>query len=361
MRVKIILLMLCAVVMAASCSATVKLPWDLVLIDISGDLKCHDKDGKAEIQLLNAAITELNKFASESDSVVVFADGRIQISFLDFIKNYQGSEGWLLDCIGDGTTIYNTLLSVLNKPRIPQRILIVSNGLDYGSSFHPNAASAILKSRGVRVDGLCIYSPADSITYDSFYYPKPDYDRNFRKAIKATGGRFVEVSEETEMAAAIESLLKSSAKNPSNRHSNNGYDQAILDNALKRIPEMQFNIMEVDTATCIKYNGVVIKGLSGIIDLVGFCQDGVYVAWDREQYPCFDDYDRMSENRYYTNFYMANSYGELYEKSKIIAGIKPSVNYCKLHQSVPLEVLPMIYYCGEGDTMEICGFEIVYE
>ena len=67
-------------------------------------------------------------------------------------------------------------------------------------------------------------------------------------------------------------------------------------------------------------------------------------------YPCFDSDDYMNESRSYQNFIFRRSpitQDEMRKFSKL-----PSKgNACKLDENVPAEMLPMVYYYGDGDTM----------
>lgn len=337
-----------------------KSPWDIVVVDVSGDMLARDKEGRSDAQLLDAAIAELKNGGAASDSVMVFARGRALISFADLVGRYGD------DCfdhrfsIGDGTGVYDALVSLVNKTTIPKRVLIISNGVDNGSRFSYRTASKILKSNGMRVDGLCVFTPADSVAYDSIYFKKSPYNKDFGDIVKSTGGRFESVSTVTEVPSALKRIAESKpAWSTPDGGFDHGWDQKILGDVLKRVGLRQLDIQVVDTAACVKYNGVVFKGLADILSGIGSCRDGVFVGSDSQGYPCFDEYDRQSEDRRYWNIYFAKSSDGLEEKRRLVGEVAPRANYCKLHEGVPLAALPMIYYSGEGGRMKIVGLEIV--
>ena len=68
------------------------------------------------------------------------------------------------------------------------------------------------------------------------------------------------------------------------------------------------------------------------------------------RYPCFDSSDYLYENRSYQNFIfrdrpITSSDMERLEK------LPAHMNAKRLDASVPEEMLPMVYYVGDGDTM----------
>lgn len=307
----IALLILSLFHLSASSVATTKSPWDLIVVDISGDQDCHDKEGKSEGQLLDIVLSQLNKNAFAIDSVMVFAQGRMNVPFGKLRKRDKAYSDFLLNCIGDGTSIYDAMLSVVNRPEVPGRVLVVTNGVDNGSSFHHATTARILRDKGVRVDGLCINIPADSIAWDSVYYAKQKYDGRFGEAVKATGGKYATASKVQDVRDALSSLMKDTSRQdkPSKHGKDAVYNKALLDNTLGRISPRRLCIQEVDTAASVRYNGQVMKGLSEIKRALGNAPG-------------------LTCNRI-------------------------------LHDNIPLDMLPAVYYSGEGDKMSICGFELV--
>lgn len=79
------------------------------------------------------------------------------------------------------------------------------------------------------------------------------------------------------------------------------------------------------------------------------CGD-VHVGEVRMSYPCFDSSDYDCENRSYQNYIVRKetiSADELW-KVKILP---TSGNFKKINEQMPLDVLPMVYYSGEGGAM----------
>lgn len=69
-----------------------------------------------------------------------------------------------------------------------------------------------------------------------------------------------------------------------------------------------------------------------------------------EKYPCFDAEDYANENRYYQNF--------IFRKQPVTQGdlealydLPQSTNFCKVTEQIPEDILPILYYKGEGSTM----------
>lgn len=350
-----------AITLAVSVAGVGKtIPWDAVLFDISGDIAAQDRSGRSEIQLLSAIVDEMGKYIDENDSVGVFANGRVFVTLKALRADAPQNYSFLRLSIGDGTRIYDSALSVAAADGSPKRILIVTNGTDNRSSFHPKTASKLLRSKGIVVDALCFYIDADSVGADSIFFRKNPFDKRFKEAIKSTGGSFVHIKDESQIPVAISKLLKG-ANPPKGLEPRAAaeYDEAILNATLNRITSRALLIQEVDTSACLKYNGTVFYGLNDIYRHHSSPQPGVYVGIDSSRYPCFDDSDWLYENRYYQNIYFGDSTDRINACKSNIESVKPSANYCKLHNATPVDILPMIYYRGEGDKMLICGLEIV--
>lgn len=69
-----------------------------------------------------------------------------------------------------------------------------------------------------------------------------------------------------------------------------------------------------------------------------------------EKYPCFDIYDSINENRFYQNFFFSKKPFTAETVSKI-SKLPTYSNYCLCTEQIPEELLPMIYYCGEGEVL----------
>ncbi len=334
-------------------------PWNTILFDVSSDVLSHDKSGQSEINLFNTILDEISHQINSTDSISVFAGGRAIIPLKFLLNDSKHNFDHIRLCIGDGTRIYDAILSIANTVQIPQRLLIVTNGLNNGSSFHSKTVSKILRNKGIVVDALCFYLDADSVAMDSVFSKKPKFDKKFSKTIESTGGRFVSVIDRSNLHSAFKSLLiTAGSTKPQKRGAKLEYDNVLLSKTLNRITTNQLHLVEVDTCTCIKYNGVVFKGLNDIYKHVNDTHSGVYIGIDKSKYPCFDEFDRQNENRCFQNIYFADSPQKIAMSKQIIEQTRPILNYCKLYNGTPFDVLPLIYYSGEGEKMLICGLEI---
>lgn len=338
------------------------LPWSAILIDVSGDICAPDNNGRSEKKLLTAFVDELATFLNDNDSVTVFGDGHAKVPFKVLRADSKHDFAFLRSCVGDGTRIYNAMLSQAATATGPQRILVVTNGLDRNSAFHPVTTSKILKDRGVTVDALCIYLPAESLKYDSLTVSKPELGDDFKKAIGFTGGNFKSARTAKEVRTSLKKLLKSAGgkRNADSSH-DYGYDPALLEEALMKIAPEKRNVIETDTASVLRYNGVTFRGLNDVMSQAKSADRGVYVGIDALGYPTFDEYDSLYETRRYTNICFADSPEELQAKKQLMKSLKPGINYCKANADTPFDVLPLIYYVGEGDRMLVIGLEIVSE
>lgn len=69
-----------------------------------------------------------------------------------------------------------------------------------------------------------------------------------------------------------------------------------------------------------------------------------------EKYPCFDAEDYANENRYYQNFIFRKQ-PVTNDDLETLYDLPQSTNFCKVTEQIPKEVLPMLYYRGEGSIM----------
>jgi hypothetical protein len=78
-------------------------------------------------------------------------------------------------------------------------------------------------------------------------------------------------------------------------------------------------------------------------------KNGIAVVELYEHYPVFDSYD-MGDDRTYQNYFFINgdvSAEDVEKRAKLSDG----VNYCMVHEDLPEEMLPVLYYNGDGDYM----------
>lgn len=78
-------------------------------------------------------------------------------------------------------------------------------------------------------------------------------------------------------------------------------------------------------------------------------KSGLYVSEFYASYPIFDSYD-IGDDRTYQNYVFTNA-PISGEKVKEIAEVRHNYNYCMVHERIPDHLLPILYYCGDGDYM----------
>ena len=69
-------------------------------------------------------------------------------------------------------------------------------------------------------------------------------------------------------------------------------------------------------------------------------------------YPCFDSSDFMYENRTYQN-YILRERPITFEDMERLRNLPSEINAQLLSPSVPEDMLPMVYYVGDGETMMV--------
>ena len=75
----------------------------------------------------------------------------------------------------------------------------------------------------------------------------------------------------------------------------------------------------------------------------------LYVSEFYAIYPIFDSYD-IGDDMTYQNYVFTNA-PISGEKVKEIAEVRHNYNYCMVHERIPDHLLPILYYCGDGDYM----------
>ena len=78
--------------------------------------------------------------------------------------------------------------------------------------------------------------------------------------------------------------------------------------------------------------------------------DGLYVGQLYDSYPILDHYD-LGDDRTYQNYFFRN---HLIKKSDLLTAmdrISCYFNFCMVHELIPEELLPILYYRGDGNHM----------
>ena len=76
----------------------------------------------------------------------------------------------------------------------------------------------------------------------------------------------------------------------------------------------------------------------------------VYVGEMWMPYPCFDAEDFANEDRTYQN-YILRKRPITQDDMKALSELPSKGNECRISECMPAEVLPLVYYVGDGDTM----------
>ena len=77
--------------------------------------------------------------------------------------------------------------------------------------------------------------------------------------------------------------------------------------------------------------------------------ENIHIGEIYESYPIFDSYD-YNDTRCYENYIFAP---KPITKDQIqqYANIQFDSNYCMVHEQIPVEYLPILYYVGDGPYM----------
>ena len=75
----------------------------------------------------------------------------------------------------------------------------------------------------------------------------------------------------------------------------------------------------------------------------------LYIAELYARYPIFDSYD-VGDDRTYQNYVFTHEPVDSARMDEIFK-VGHRTNYCMVHENIPEHLLPMLYYCGDGDYM----------
>ena len=142
--------------------------------------------------------------------------------------------------------------------------------------------------------------------------------------------------------------------------------QPILDLFKKNGGKREHMIYECSIESDVEILGHVFHGLTDIQERVEMClYDGkdceirevkskksgpIHVGELWMRYPCFDSSDFLYENRSYQNYIFRNH--PIWKRE--MRSLEELPGFCdarRLDDSVPVDMLPMVYYRGDGNTM----------
>lgn len=324
-------------------------PWDIVLMDVSSDMDSYGTNGVTELDIANNCIKRLNS-RELPDSIMLFAGGRVTLPVGDGSDiKYEYRD--IRRIIGDGTSINDALASCLGRINKVSRILVISNGREVGSSISSNTLSKLMKLKGVQVDAIIVSSGCDSMYVKSDFAPKDSvrYERTsiypgLNNIVNRTEGKVITIKGTDDIDDTITGFLSSLTKKSTKFSGKKcNLNAELSDKIIARIRPNKVYICEVDTNVSITYNGIKFNGLADILNVENM-NTSILIDHDvRNSRAC--------------NIVFFSEPTERDKKRSILRQISPSNSYCKLDQTTPIDILPMIYYDGIGNKMKICGLE----
>ena len=84
--------------------------------------------------------------------------------------------------------------------------------------------------------------------------------------------------------------------------------------------------------------------------------ENIHVGIIDKSYPIFDSYD-YSDTRCYENYIFAPQ-PITKEQMQLYANMKQEGNYCMVHEHIPTEHLPILYYVGDGPYMVLATLKL---
>lgn len=126
---------------------------------------------------------------------------------------------------------------------------------------------------------------------------------------------------------------------------------AAFDIQLYRVDEVvKIWGQEIGNLETISQNTEIFIDRGGPFRIIDFADWGYHVGQAEEPYPCFDSEDWANEDRHYQNYIIRKDY-IIDEEMERFYCVDTNGNACRVHEETPEEMLPMIYYKGDGDFM----------
>ena len=75
---------------------------------------------------------------------------------------------------------------------------------------------------------------------------------------------------------------------------------------------------------------------------------GLHIGHFQENYPRFDSYD-ASDDRRYNNYVFSRNPLTVERMEQYFNKVSPHMNFCMVHENIPGEFLPILYYNGCSD------------
>lgn len=331
--------------------------WDIALLDVSSDLDAYAKNGINEMHLADSC---LRYFINDEliDSVMFFAGGRAILPVGDISESNRDYSS-IRRIIGDGTSIFDALASCMQLSHNIGRIVVITNGREVESSISSATLSKIMKSKGISVDAIVVSAGCDSIYVKSWYSSTDStlYERNHVNSglmhiVDRTGGKIITIEGNSDISEKINGLCSVIVKeNPNSSKISNNLNDNLNENLTKkvlaRIKPQKLYICEVDTNYVIKYCGIKYHGIN---DILNATISDSYILIDQ-------DVNRNQEDSQPINIIFVSNPNNQDKRRLLLNQVKSDSYYCKLYQNTPIDILPMIYYSGIGDKMQLCGLE----
>lgn len=118
--------------------------------------------------------------------------------------------------------------------------------------------------------------------------------------------------------------------------------------------EVQHQVVELPCETPISIFGQVFEGIDG---LKSYCyreqtdESQPYVLDRCKLFPCFDYEDYANECRFYRNYLICRSKKEADRKVQRLEQLKTGNDFCLVHDELPNDMRPMVYYRDESRSM----------
>ncbi|MBR1520699.1 MAG: hypothetical protein IJ635_05620 [Bacteroidaceae bacterium] len=102
------------------------------------------------------------------------------------------------------------------------------------------------------------------------------------------------------------------------------------------------------------YKSALLRDDASVLKPKQQCEVHVGEQW--HPYPCFDSSDAMYENRTYQS-YIFKKRPLTQEDMRQLGDLPTGNNYDPLVKDVPTDLLPIVYYVGDGDVMKVATAE----
>ena len=129
---------------------------------------------------------------------------------------------------------------------------------------------------------------------------------------------------------------------------------AKIDEDVELLGHVFHGLQDIEAHVELSLYKDISRGTASVRKPEAVCEVHVGEQW--YPYPCFDAEDFANEDRTYRN-YIFRREPLTQADMQALSDFPAQNNYCRIQQEMHADMLPMVYYCGDGPTMVVATEE----